>query len=132
MMPLPARAGSLSFPPVLFRVSGFSVSLWFHLTVRCSVCLETLYVEILCNLGCFSPEQAGICFGRYSPGSLGHMESLSLCVCDSGSVNPCSHFLGRQVCHSAFSREYCFPSTEKKHDTQAVSLKSFLVEWCYF
>lgn len=68
--------------------------------------LWTLYVEILGSLGCFSPDQVGICLCRYSPGSVSQIYRLSLCVCHSGGVNSGCHPLRRQVYRYVFSREY--------------------------
>lgn len=81
--------------------------LWFYFTMRCShstLCM--LHMEILWSLGSFSPEQVGIWFCRYSPGSLSQIYSFRLCVCHWGSVNSGCHPLRRQVYHYVFSREY--------------------------
>lgn len=91
--------------------------------------LETLYVETLWSLGCFSPEQIGICFCRYSPGSLRQIYSFGLCVCHSGtvshsgSVNSCCHCVRRQVYQYMFSREYFFPSAQEKNDNAGIFLE---------
>lgn len=98
------------------------IFLWFYFTVRCSVCLETLYVEVLWSLGCFSPEQTGICFCRYSPDSLNQIYSFSSCVCHSGGVNSGCHLLRRQVYHYMFSREHSFPLAQEKYDNAGIFL----------
>lgn len=81
--------------------------LWFYMTMRCSLStLWMFFVEIFWSLGCFSLEQVGIWFCRYSLGSLSHIYSFSLCVCHSGSVNSGCHPLRRQVYYYVFSGEY--------------------------
>lgn len=83
----------------------------------------------------FSPEQIGICFCRYSPGSLRQIYSFVLCVfhsgtmIHSGSVNSCCHCVRRQVYQYMFSRGNIFSLLLKRKMTmQEFFLKSFVVD----
>lgn len=91
--------------------------------MRCSICLETLYMEVLWCPGYFSPEQTGICFCRYSPAHLAtFLPLVHLCVTQVVWIQAIILWEDRFLI-TCSQRNILFPSAQEKYDNASVFLE---------